>query len=187
MNELLQLYLVFFKVGLFTIGGGLAAIPLLQSEVLSRGWVTAAQLTDMIAVSESTPGPIGINMATYVGFNQLGVIGSIIATLGIATPSFLIICFIARYLFRFNNNIIVMRVFSGLRPAIMGLIASTAISIALIAMFNIPQYQVTGSLLDLLNYKALLIFVILMYDCYKWQRHPIFYVVIAGLIGMLIF
>ena len=87
MMELLKIYWIFFKVGLFTIGGGLAALPLLQNEAIMRGWVTKAQFADMIAVSQSMPGPIGINIATYVGFNKIGIIGSVVATLGMVTPS----------------------------------------------------------------------------------------------------
>ena len=92
--EYLILFWVFFKVGLFTVGGGLAAIPLLQAEILTRGWLTTLQFADMIAVSESTPGPIGINVATYVGYSQYGVLGSIIATIGLVTPSIIIIMLI---------------------------------------------------------------------------------------------
>lgn len=187
MMELLSIYWIFFKVGLFTIGGGLAALPLLQNEALTRGWVTKAQFTDMIAVSQSTPGPIGINMATYVGFNQIGIIGSIVATLGMVTPSIIIICLIAKFLSHFNENKLVQGVFVGLRPAVTGLIGAAAFSIALIAMFNVDLFNSTGRIVDLFNLKALVLFGAFMYATNKWKHHPIFYIVIAGVVGLFIF
>lgn len=122
MIELIKIYIVFFRVGLFTIGGGLAALPLLQNEALARKWVTNSEFADMIAVSQSTPGPIGVNMATYVGFNQLGIMGSIIATFGMVSPSIIIICIIAKFLKHFSENNIVKGMFLGIKPAVVGLI-----------------------------------------------------------------
>lgn len=186
MIELFNIYWIFFKVGLFTIGGGLAAIPLLQNEALTRGWVTKARFADMIAVSQSTPGPIGINLATYVGFNEMGIVGSIVATIGMVTPSIIIICAIAKFLKHFNENKIVRGVFLGLRPAVTGLIASAAFSIALIAIFNIDMFKLTGNIIDLFNLKAVALFGIFMYSTNKWKYHPIFYIIIGGLAGLLI-
>lgn len=187
MMELLKIYCIFFKVGLFTIGGGLAALPLLRNEAIMRGWVTEAQFTDMIAVSQSTPGPIGINMATYAGFNQIGIIGSIVATIGMVTPSIVIICIIAKFLEHFNENKLVQGIFVGLRPAVTGLIGAAAFSIALISIFNIKLFKSTDRLLDLFNLKALILFGAFMYATNKWKYHPIFYIVIAGILGLFIF
>ncbi|SHK25393.1 chromate transporter [Paramaledivibacter caminithermalis] len=187
MIELFKIYWIFFKVGLFTIGGGLAALPLLQNEVLMRGWVNKAQFADMIAVSQSTPGPIGINMATYVGFNQIGIIGSVIATLGMVTPSIIIICIIAKFLRHFNENKLIQGVFVGLRPAVTGLIAAAAFSIASISMFNIELFKSTGNIVGLFNLKALILFGIFMYATNKWKCHPMLYIGAAGLVGMFIF
>lgn len=187
MIELFKIYWIFFKVGLFTIGGGLAALPLLQNEAITRGWVNKAQFADMIAVSQSTPGPIGINMATYVGFNQMAIVGSVVATLGMVTPSIIIICIIAKFLRHFNENKLVQGVFVGLRPAVTGLIAAAAFSIALISMFNIDLFKSTGSLIDLFNLKALILFGIFMYATNKWKYHPIYYIGMAGLVGLFIF
>lgn len=187
MIKLISIYCIFFKVGLFTIGGGLAALPLLQNEALMRGWVTESHFADMIAVSQSTPGPIGINMATYVGFNQMGIIGSVVATIGMVTPSIIIICIISKFLKHFNENRLVQGVFLGLRPAVTGLIAAAAFSIALIAMFNIDVFNSTGRIMDLFNLKAFALFGFFMYATNKWKHHPIFYITIGGLIGILIF
>ncbi|WP_432663026.1 chromate transporter [Wukongibacter baidiensis] len=187
MMELLRIYWIFFKVGLFTIGGGLAALPLLQNEAITRGWVTEAQFADMIAVSQSTPGPIGINMATYAGFNEMGIMGSVVATIGMVTPSIIIICIIAKFLVHFNENKLVQGVFVGLRPAVTGLIGAAAFSIALISIFNLELFKSTSRIVDLFNFKALIMFGIFMYATNKWKYHPIFYIVTAGLIGLFIF
>lgn len=183
----LKLYFIFFKVGLFTIGGGLAAIPLLQEEVLTRGWLTLAEFTDMIAVSESTPGPIGANVATYVGYSQHGILGSVVATMGLVTPSVIIIIIIARFVMSFRENKIVDAVFVGLRPAVTGLILSAAYSVALITMFQFDLFKDTNLIQDLFNVKAIALFVVFYYLVQKFKLHPIYYIVLAGCIGVLIF
>ena len=115
----LKLYLVFFKIGLFAIGGGLATLPFLQELVEQYGWITSQDLLDMIAISESTPGPIGINSATFVGYKTAGLLGGIIATLGLVTPSVIIIMIIAHYFMKFSEQPVIRSAFYGLRPAVM--------------------------------------------------------------------
>lgn len=115
---LLHLFLEFFKTGLFAIGGGMATVPFLYSMSDKTGWFTHAQLADMIAVGESTPGPIGVNMATYVGYTTAGVPGAIIATVGLVVPSVIIILLIAKVLQQFRQNKYVDAAFYGLRPAL---------------------------------------------------------------------
>lgn len=183
----IKLFFIFFKVGLFTIGGGLAAIPLLQVEVLSREWLTNVQFADMIAVSESTPGPIGINVATYVGYSQYGIWGSIIATLGLVTPSIIIIMLIAKFVLHYRDNKIVEGVFVGLRPAVTGLILAAATSIALISLVDIELFKESNQLIDLFNFKALGMFVVFFYATNRWKHHPIYFIVIAGIISIFIF
>jgi chromate transporter len=185
--ELFLMFLVFLKVGLFTVGGGLAAIPLLQEEVLQRAWLTQTQFTDMIAVSESTPGPIGVNIATYVGYSQHGIIGSMIATFGIVLPSIIIIIIIAKFVMSYRDSHLVSGIFNGLRPAVTGLILAAATSIALIAMFHIDTFKETNQLVDLFNYKAWIMFFVFFYASNKWKHHPIFYILIAGVVGIIIF
>ncbi len=185
--ELLQMFWIFFKVGLFTIGGGLAAIPLIQTEVINRGWLTQAEFADMIAVSESTPGPIGVNVATYVGYSQLGPIGSIIATMGIVMPSLIIIMLIARFILKFKENKYIEGVFVGLRPAVTGLILGAAASISFIAMFRYDMFLETGSIMDLINIPAFIMFGVFMFLTNKWKHHPIYYIVLAGIVGMIVF
>ena len=187
MIELVKLFFIFFKVGLFTIGGGLAAIPLLQEEVLTREWLTIVQFADMIAVSESTPGPIGVNVATYVGYSQYGILGSIIATIGLVTPSVIIIMLIAKFVLHYRDNKYVDGVFIGLRPAVTGLILAAATTIALISLVDIDLYKQTNMLVDLFNIKAIILFVLFFVATNKWKHHPIFYIVIAGVVGIFIF
>ena len=135
MDLLLSLYWEFFKTGLFAVGGGLATLPFLQNMAVSTGWFTTAQLADMIAVSESTPGPLGINTATYVGFTTAGVPGAVVATLGLASPSIIIILVVAAFLKAFRDSRTVQDVFYGLRPASMGLIAASGLSVVLMAFY----------------------------------------------------
>ena len=125
----LQLFYEFFKTGLFAVGGGLATLPFLNEICQKYDWFTEQMLADMIAISESTPGPIGINMATYAGYQAAGVLGSVVATCSLVAPSIIIIVLIARFLSKFNEHPLVKSAFSGLRPAVTGLIAAAAVSV----------------------------------------------------------
>ena len=133
---LLRLYFEFAKVGLFAVGGGLATIPFLQNMGANTGWFTSTDLTTMIAVSESTPGPMGVNMATYVGFETAGLPGAVIATLGLITPSIIIIMIIAGFLQKFRQSKTVDAIFQGLRPASTALIAAAGLSVAMSVLFT---------------------------------------------------
>ena len=185
--DLLYLFWIFFKVGLFSIGGGLAAIPLMQAEIVDRGWITLAQFTDMIAVSESTPGPIGVNVATYVGFSQYGILGGIVATLGLVAPSIIIILIIAQFIMKYRQNKYVDGAFKGIRPAVSGLILSAAVTVALITLVNLEVYEHTNSLVDLFNWKAIVMFAVFFVVSNKWKIHPIYFIITAGVIGLIIF
>ena len=187
MIDLVMLYFIFFKIGLFTVGGGLAAIPLIQEEVIARGWLSTIDFANMIAISESTPGPIGVNVATFVGFSQYGALGSIIATLGIVSPSIIIIMIISHYLRKFKENKYVKGMFVGLRPAVVGIILVAAYFIAKVALVDIPLYEATDTLVDLFNIKAIIMFFIFLYASNKWDHHPITYLALSGIIGILIF
>jgi len=122
----LILFAEFFKIGLFAIGGGLASLPFLQQLIAKYGWITSDQLLDMIAISESTPGPIGINAATYVGFEAAGVFGGVVATMGLVSPSIIIIVLLARVLQLYNDHPLVEGGFGAIRPAVAGLIGAVA-------------------------------------------------------------
>ncbi|MGM9681810.1 MAG: chromate transporter [Eubacteriales bacterium] len=126
---LLELFLTFLKIGAFTFGGGYAMLPLVQSEVLSKGWMTSEELVDFIAISESTPGPFAVNVSTYVGAGVAGVPGAICATLGVVLPSFVIILLIAGIFKAFQKNFAVQGVLKGLRPTVVGLISASVLSV----------------------------------------------------------
>ena len=185
--DLLYLFFIFFKVGLFSIGGGLAAIPLIQSEVVERGWITLTQFSDMIAVSESTPGPIGVNVATYVGFSQYGILGGIVATLGLVAPSVIIIISIAGLIIKYRQNKYVDGMFKGIRPAVTGLILSAAVLVAMISLVNVEAYELSNNLMDLFEWKAIIMFAGFLLLSNKFKIHPIYYIAIAGVLGILLF
>ncbi len=187
---LLELFISFFKVGLFTIGGGLVAIPLMQDFVLANGWINEETFIDMIAVSQSTPGPIGINLATYIGQTQWGFLGSIVATLGMVLPSFLIIMVISHFLKAFQENIWVQRTMRSIRPVAIGAILAAAGQIALISLFKEP-IKITDLteniqvVIDSVNIRALVMFLVLFGLMFKIKLHPILYIFIGGVLGIL--
>lgn len=182
----LQLFWEFLKIGLFAVGGGMATLPFLQRLSESSGWFPQSLITDMIAISESTPGPIGINMATYVGCNVAGVLGGITATLGTILPSIVIVTTVSRYLEKFRGSKIVDSAFYGLRPAVTGLIAAAGISVVQVSMFHMDIYQETGMILDIFDFKKLAFFVIAFAAIKKFKLHPIVYIACAAVIGVLL-
>lgn len=188
MGIYLQLFIEFFKAGLFAVGGGMATIPFLYDISDKTGWFTHAQLTDMIAISESTPGPIGVNMATYVGYTSAGVPGSIIATLGLITPSIIVILIIAGFLKAFKDNKYVQSAFYGLRPASTGLIAAAGLSVVTIVLLNLTKYAETGSVMDLISIPNLVLMAILYYFTAKCKKtkglHAAAFIAASAVIGI---
>ncbi|MBO4235548.1 MAG: chromate transporter [Firmicutes bacterium] len=184
----LRLFFEFMKIGLFSVGGGLATLPFLRELAVNTGWFTEAQLADMLAVSESTPGPIGINMATYVGFTIGGVPGAIISTLGLITPSIIIILLIALFLKNFSDNKYVKGAFYGLRPTSTGLIAAAGLSVAYLVFIN-PLFAETHAILDLLNWKAVVLAAALItltrFVKQTKKLHPIVFIAASALIGII--
>ena len=186
----LRLFFEFCKVGLFSIGGGLATIPFLTELGNRTGWFTAGQMADMIAVSESTPGPMGVNMATYVGFTTGGVPGGIIATLGLIFPSIVIILIISAFLQRFRQSKVVDSVFYGLRAASAALITAAMLQVAKIALMfhevEVPEYQVIKT--ELFYWPAIIlavvIFVLIKFTPLK-KLHPICFIALAALVGII--
>ena len=165
---LIQLFYEFFKAGLFAVGGGLATLPFLQDISAKTGWFTLDQLADMIAISECTTGPIGVNMATYVGFSTAGVPGALAATLGLIAPSIIVILIIAGFLKRFQDNRYVQAAFYGLRPASTGLIGAACISVAVTALLNLSRFSESRAIMDLFQWKAVILAVILFFA----MKHP---------------
>ena len=156
---LLRLFFEFFKTGLFAVGGGLATIPFLADMGERTGWFTPGDLADMIAVSESTPGPIDVNMATYVRFRTSGLPGGVVATLGLITPSVIVILLVAMFLNSFRENPSVNRAFYGLRPASTALSAAAGFSILLMCLVNVDAWKISGKITDLISVKSVILAV----------------------------
>lgn len=131
----LELFLTFFKVGLFTFGGGYAMLPMIREEVISHGWLSQSELIDFIAVSESTPGPLAVNIATFIGTRTGGLFGSLCATLGVVLPSFIVILIVARFYQKFKSSTLVTGAMTGLKPAVVGLIAAALLSLSQTVFF----------------------------------------------------
>ena len=172
----LQLYLEFFKIGLFSIGGGLTTLPFLYSLAEKRPqWFSAKSIVDMLAISESTPGPIGINMATYAGFVTAGPLGGLIATLGEVSPSVIIICIIARFLDQFDKNPLVRDAFYGLRAAVIGLIIFAGSKVFAVTLLD------AGSI----RFLETALFVLLFALAVKFRKvHPLIWIVLGAILGL---
>ena len=183
---LLRLFYEFFKTGLFAVGGGMATLPFLQDLSEKTGWYSQALITDMIAISESTPGPIGINMATYVGCNVAGFLGGVVATMGEILPAIVIVVTVSRYLEKFRGSKLVDAAFYGLRPAVTGLIAAAGISVVKVAMFHFDLYRQTGVLTDAFDLKKIIFFVAAFAASKKFKLHPVVYIACAAVVGILL-
>nr|WP_288147239.1 chromate transporter [Thomasclavelia cocleata] len=180
----LWLFLEFFKIGLFTFGGGYAMIPLIKEVVLKYEWLTEAQFIDFIGVCESTPGPIAINMATFVGSSQAGIAGAAIATLGVVLPSFIIILLVASILKKFIKNKFIDRALTGIKAVVIGLILSTGI----ISLIQCLGYESLSSFTA--NFASIIIFsiLVLIYFIYlkltKKKLNAILIIIVAALLGL---
>ncbi len=185
---LLRLFWEFFKTGLFAVGGGMATIPFLSEMAERTGWFTQSMLADMIAVAESTPGPIGVNTATYVGYTVSGVAGGVVATLGLVLPSFLIILIVAAFLKAFRSNRYVERVFYGIRPASVGMIAAACVAVMRLCLVNTAAFQEGSALSTLLNWKGLALFFVVwaMTNFVKQTKklHPVVFIAASAAVGI---
>lgn len=183
---LLRLFFEFFKTGLFAVGGGLATIPFLQAMGAATGWFTDSDLTTMIAVSESTPGPIGVNMATYVGFQTAGIPGSVVATLGLITPSVIVILIVAGILNKFRQSRTVDAVFKGLRPASTALIAAACVSVAASIFIKVGMSETLGHAFSIhwLSVALSLVLFLAMRTKPGKKLHPFVFIGIAAILGV---
>ena len=177
----LELFLTFFQIGLFTFGGGYAMLPLIQEEVAAKGWLTMDQIVNFVAVSESTPGPFAINMSTYVGIEVGGVFGAVCATLGVVLPSFMVILIVARIYEAFRKNRIVAGCMQGLKPAVVGLIGASVISMGQTVFFS------AGLSFAAVNWFWFIVSAIILAGMlvlvFK-KVHPILIVVISAALGI---
>lgn len=179
----LKLFWIFTKIGLLGFGGGYAMLSLIQEEVVDKnGWMTLQEFTDLVAISQVTPGPIGINSATYIGYNAVlgagyspgfAVAGAALSTFAVCLPSFLLVILISYHYNRFISNKYVAAAFTGLRPVTVGLIAAAAL------MLMTPE--------NFIDYKSVLIFGFAFLLTWKWKLHPILMIVLAGVAGILLY
>ncbi len=187
----IELFLTFFKIGAFTFGGGYAMLPLMQQEVLKNAWMSEEQLLNFIAVAESTPGPVAINMATYIGMESgasamggnvlFGLLGSMCATVGVVLPSFIVIMLVAKFYEKYKNSFIVNNSLRGLRPTVVGLIAAAIISLGMGVFFP------AGFALTAINFSfacSVAIFAIVVYLAFK-KVSPIALIGISALLGVI--
>lgn len=182
----LQLFYEFFKVGLFSIGGGMATIPFLMDLAQTKPWFTPEQLTDMIAVAESTPGPIGVNMATYSGFNAGGILGGILATLSLVLPSVIIICIISKFMEKFRSSRLVEDAFYGLRPASAALIAGAMSQVLILSLFHTDLFSAGVPWYQMLNIGSIILFVVLLLGAIFLKKlHPIVFILIGAAAGII--
>lgn len=193
MMIFLEMFIRFFFVGLFAVGGGLATLPFLADMAETTGWFTQMDISNMVAISESTPGPLGINMATYVGFQvgsqfgtAAGFIGSVLAPLGVVTPSIIVILIIAKILMKFRQSKYVEYVFYGLRAASLGLIASACLGVAKIAFFSSEAFAESGSIFAAVDYKSIILSVLIFICIKKFKKiHPVAFIVLAAVVGII--
>lgn len=189
MPILLDLFVTFFKLGLFTFGGGYAMIPLLTDEVISHGWLAQQEIMNFIAVAESTPGPIAINMATFIGASQGGILGAMLATLGVVLPSFIIILLIASVVTGLMKFAGVKAFLSGVRPVVIGLILATGVGMFITVMLGLEHIGQKA----IFNWKALVIFAIIFVTnlVYKKIRKkapsPILLILLSAVLGMIFY
>lgn len=180
---LLQVFWEFFKIGLFAVGGGPATIPFLFELSAKTNWFSVTELTNMIAVSESTPGPIGLNMATYVGFTTLGFFGGLVSTFGLVFPSVVVIIIIAKFMANFSSNIYVKRAFWGIRPAVTALIASAVISMIKASLFIIGE---DGSLTPAIGSIIICLIAFGLLQIPKLKKiHPGIWIIVAAVLGVI--
>ena len=187
--SLLELFFIFFYVGLFTIGGGLVAITLMEETIVARGLISPEQFYNMVAISESTPGPVGVNIATYIGYELYGVFGAIVTSFGEILPSLICIMIIAQFLKSFQQKPIVKSVFYFLRPASTGLIFVAAIQVFVIALMNIPSdfsvLKTFNGWKNLFDWQSLYFYVIAVFVLFKIKVHPILLVISGAIFGIL--
>ena len=181
---ILRLIFEFFKTGLFAVGGGLATLPFLYEMGEKTGWFTAQDVLNLLAVSESTPGPIGINMSTYVGFITAGVPGAVIASLSLAAPCVIVILLVIQVLDKFKGNPLVDSIFKTLRPASIGMITAALIGVVKESLLCLENFAGLNTLLTVFNWKAIVLAVGLWFVMKKWKTHPIAYIAIAAAVGI---
>lgn len=188
---LFELFYVFFFIGLFTIGGGYAMIPMIKDEVVARGWMTMEELLNFFAIAESTPGPFAVNTATLVGFSQAGIVGSIIATLSVVLPSFIIILLIAKFITNFLKYKEVKWALDGVKPVVVGLIVGVVINLVVNNVFGLASIMdIFKTTIDIktLDYMSLIVMTGMFLLKMKFKKlNPIYMIILSAILGILIY
>lgn len=188
---LFELFYVFFFIGLFTIGGGYAMIPMIEDEIVGRGWLTMEELLNYFAISESTPGPFAVNTATMVGYSQAGLLGAIVATLSVVLPSFIIILIIAKFISNFLKYKSVKWALDGVKPIVTGLIIAVVINLIVKNVFGFPSLmdisfkEININNIDFISV-GIMIFVFALSKVFK-KISPILLIIISAILGILIY
>lgn len=178
----LQLFFSFLQVGLFSIGGGYAAMPLIKSEVVSgHGWLSMSEFTDLITIAEMTPGPIAVNSATFVGIRIAGIPGAVIATMGCILPSLLIVSLLAFIYYRYKKVSVLQSILGSLRPAVVALIAAAGLSILQLVVFNDGIVNISN-----LDWIGITIFIVAFITLRKKKWNPIFIMILCGITGLVL-
>lgn len=189
MIAYLRLIWIFFKIGLFTIGGGYAMLPLINSELVAYGLMSPLEVADIVAVSQMTPGPFAVNAATFSGVKTLGLSGGLIATIAVALPSLVITTLLGKYFFKFEDNVIVRRAMWGLRPAVTGLIAAAAVIMAIPALLGNQSISTLtwDTLLPSIDIASGVIAIGAGIAVIKLKVSPILVIIISGVLGAILF
>ncbi|HHV97563.1 MAG TPA: chromate transporter [Clostridiaceae bacterium] len=178
---LLKLFWSFFQIGMFSFGGGMAAIPLIQNQIVNlHHWLTLTEFTDLITIAEMTPGPIAINSATFVGIRIAGIPGAVVATIGCVLPSCIIVSILAWIYFKFKELTAIQGILSGLRPAIVSLIASAGLSVFMLAVWGEGGFSTNPQSINLVS---VLLFAVALFVLRKWKLNPIYVMLGSGIIG----
>ena len=173
MGIIFDLFITFFKIGAFSFGGGYAMLPLIEEEVIQvNSWLTSTEFIDILAISEMTPGPIAINSATFIGYKVSGVFGAAVSTLGVTLPSFIVMSIIFHFVYKFKNSPYLAWVFEGIRPVVLGLIASAAFTVAKSSFIDLKSVLISIGIFYLVTFK---------------KFNPILSIVLAGGLGILLY
>lgn len=184
MWQLIQLFIEFFKIGLFTIGGGVASLPLIETLIVNNhGWLSFEEFKHLVVISEMTPGPIAVNASTFVGNKLFGVLGGVVATLGVVLPSIIIVILLAKMYFKYRNLKTVNSVLNGLRPTVVGLVLFATFGITLSALFNVSLSDFSSFDFNIIKILLLAIYVFILR---KFKPNPIFIIVLSGVLGYIL-
>lgn len=176
----------FLQVGLFSFGGGYGILPVIQQQVVTQNhWLTMKEFTDVVTISQMTPGPIALNASTFVGMKMAGIAGAIVATIGCAFPTAVLALIVGHYYYKYRDMTLVKGIFEGLRPAIVSLIAAAGLSILFLSFFNVETFS--PAVLSQIDWKAAVMFVLCLFILRKWKTNPIYIMLGSGAVGAVVY